>query len=106
MINATKRFTFQRWGELGVHVSVIQFDGFGIDNDHTVTLGVNFRFRREDDGFWTQALNGLNLMDESYDGRVNVGGTYSVWKDRINVTASLYDGRYWSVGLYMKVCLK
>lgn len=99
MINATKHFTFQRWGELGVHASVIQFDGFGIDNDHTVTLGTNFRFRREGDEFWTQALNGLNLMGELYDGRVNVGGTYSVWKDRINRQGELYGGEYFSAGL-------
>ncbi len=31
---------------------------------------------------------------------------YSVWKDRINVVAVLYDGLYWSVGLYFRVCLK
>ena len=39
-------------------------------------------------------------MGEYYDGVVNVGGNYAVWKDRVNVTASLYDRRYWSVGLY------
>lgn len=75
-------------------------------NKHTVTLGANFRFQREGDGFWTQALNGLNLMGELYDGRVNVGGTYSVWKDRINLQGELYGGKYFSAGLYFKVCLK
>lgn len=70
------------------------------------TLGANFRFNRQGDGFWTKALNGLNLMGEYYDGVVNVGGNYAVWKDRINLTASLYDGKYWSVGLYFRVCLK
>ena len=102
---ATKHFIFQRWGTLGVHASVIQFDGLDFDNDHGFTLGANFRFNRQGDGFWTKALNGLNLMGEYYDGVVNVGGNYAVWKDRINVTASLYDGRYWSVGMYFKVCL-
>ena len=76
------------------------------DNDHGFTLGANFRFNRQGDGFWTKALNGLNLMGEYYDGVVNVGGNYAVWKDRINLTASLYDGKYWSVGLYFRVCLK
>ena len=103
---ATKHFTFQNWGTLGVHASVIQFDGIDLDNDHGVTLGVNYRFNRPDSGFWAQALNGLNLMGEYYDGAWNVGGNYAVWKDRINVVASLYDGKYWTVGLYFKVCLK
>lgn len=103
---ATKHFIFQRWGTLGVHASVIQFDGLDFDNDHGFTLGANFRFNRQGDGFWTKALNGLNLMGEYYDGVVNVGGNYAVWKDRINLTASLYDGKYWSVGLYFRVCLK
>ena len=31
---ATKHFIFQRWGTLGVHASVIQFDGLDFDNDH------------------------------------------------------------------------
>lgn len=103
---ATKHFTFQQWGTLGVHASVIQFDGLDFDNDHVFTLGANFRFNRQGDSFCTKALNGLNLMGEYYDGVVNVGGNYAVWKDRINLTASLYDGRYWSVGLYFRVCLK
>lgn len=93
-------------GTLGIHASVIQFDGLDFDNDHGFTLGANFRFNRQGDGFWTKALNGLNLMGEYYDGVVNVGGNYAVWKDRINLTASLYDGKYWSMGLYFRVCLK
>ncbi|WP_368335896.1 hypothetical protein [Phocaeicola dorei] len=78
-------------------VSIIQFDGVGLDNDHGGAAGVSFRFRRPGEGFWTKALNGLELMGEYYDGVVNVGGNYSVWKDRINVTASLY-GRAVLVG--------
>ena len=34
------------------------------------------------------------------------GTNYSVWKDRINVVAALYDGRFLSVGIYFRVCLK
>lgn len=91
---------------MGIHASVIQFDGLDFDNEHGVAVGVNYRFNRPLDGFWSKALNGLNLMGEYYDGVFNVGGNYAIWKDRINLTASLYDGRYWSVGLYFKVCLK
>lgn len=103
---ATKHFTFQRWGILGIHASVIQFDGVKLDDDHNFTFGTNYRFNRPGDSFWTKALNGLNLMGEYYDGVVNVGGNYSVWKDRINVMTSLYDWQYWSVGVYFRVCLK
>ena len=103
---ATKHFSFQQWGTLGVHASVIQFDGLDLDNDHGVTVGVNYRFQCPEDGFWNKALNGLNVIGEYYDGAWNVGANYSVWKDRINVVAALYDGQYWSVGLYFRVCLK
>lgn len=103
---ATKHFIIRQWGTLGIHASVIQFDGLDFDNEHGVTVGVNYRFNHPQDGFWSKALNGLNLMGEYYDGVFNVGGNYAVWKDRINLTASLYDGQYWSVGLYFKVCLK
>ena len=103
---ATKHFIIQQWGTLGIHASVIQFNGLDFDNEHGVAVGVNYRFNRPLDGFWSKALNGLNLMGEYYDGVFNVGGNYAIWKDRINLTASLYDGRYWSVGLFFKVCLK
>ena len=102
---ATKHFAFRQWGTLGVHASVIQFDGLDLDNDHGVTVGVDYRFQRPADGFWNKALNGLDVMGEYYDGVWNVGANYAVWKDRINVTAALYDGRYWSVGMYFRVCL-
>lgn len=103
---ATKHFAFSQWGTLSVHASLIQFDGINLDNDHGGAAGVSFRFHRPGEEFWTKALNGLELMGEYYDGVVNVGGNYSVWKDRINLVASLYDGQYWSVGAYFKVSLK
>lgn len=104
-VAATKHFVFRRWGELGVHAAVMQFDGVDLSNDHGVSAGVSFRFNRPQGEGWNKALNGLKLMGEYYDGVVNVGGSYSVWKDRINVVAALYDGRYWSVGMYFKVYL-
>lgn len=68
--------------------------------------GVNFRLGLPDDGFWHKTVNGLNLMAE-YDSRtLNVGGTYSIWKDRINFVVELNDGKYFSGGVYFKVCLK
>mgnify|MGYP000009486588 FL=1 len=105
-VAATKHFTFEKWGTLGLHASVIQFDGLDFDNEHGVTVGINYRFNRTEDDFWNKALNGLNLMGEYYDSVWNVGTNYSVWKDRINVVAALYDGRFLSVGIYFRVCLK
>ena len=93
-VAATKHFTFEKWGTLGLHASVIQFDGLDFDNEHGVTVGINYRFNRTEDDFWNKALNGLNLMGEYYDGVWNVGTNYSVWKDRINVVAALYDNRF------------
>ena len=78
-VAATKHFTFEKWGTLGLHASVIQFDGLDFDNEHGVTVGINYRFNRTEDDFWNKALNGLNLMGEYYDGVWNVGTNYSMW---------------------------
>lgn len=103
---ASKHFTFRNWGTLGAHASILQFDGPSWENERGVALGANFRFNRPGDDFWTKALNGLNLMGEYYDGTMNLGGCYSVWKERINVTGMLYDGRYLSLGMYFRVHLR
>lgn len=42
-------------------------------------------------------------MGEYYDGVWNVGTNYSVWKDRINVVAALYDNRFCLLG-YISEC--
>lgn len=68
-----------------------------------MTVGINYRFNRTEDDFWNKALNGLNLMGEYYDGVWNVGTNYSVWKDRINVVAALYDSRFCLLG-YISEC--
>lgn len=50
---------------------------------------------------------GIHLYVSKRRSRLAVADfNYAVWKDRINLTASLYDGKYWSVGLYFRVCLK
>lgn len=50
-VAATKHFIFQRWGTLGIHASVIQFDVLDFDNDHGSTIGVDFRFNRQGAAF-------------------------------------------------------
>ena len=37
---------------------------------------------------------------------VNVGGTYSIWKDHINLIAELNDGKYFIGGIFFKLHLK
>ncbi len=119
----TRHFTFKGIGTLGAHLSWIYSRRF--DNGlNDPAAGVNFRFRLEDDGnFWRKALNGLDLMAEVTPGytdvnedltfnpdgpkyQVNIGATYSLWKDRINVVGALYRCRYPSVGVYFRVHLK
>ena len=103
---ATKHFNFKNVGTLGTHISYVM--GRPIHRKHYdgVALGVNFRFNRTPDNFGNKMLNGLNLIAE-YDALTfNVGGQYSIWKDCINLTAVLNDGKYFSGGIFFKVHLK
>ena len=78
--------------------------------------GINFYFGIKGEGFWQKALNGFNLMAEVCPGHaedlhtatytVNVGGTYSIWKDHINLIAELNDGKYFIGGIFFKLHLK
>ena len=73
---------------------------------HLYVIRANLCFNLSENPFGNKLLNGLNLMVEYDSCTMKVGGSYSVWKDRINVVTALYDGQYWSVGMYFKVCLK
>lgn len=69
-------------------------------------FGVNYCFSLPETSFWTKMLNGINLMAE-YDAKsVNIGASYTCWKDRINLVGELNRCKYPSVGLYFKVHLK
>lgn len=105
-IAATKHFGFKGAGDLGVHASWVM--GRPIHRKHYdgSAFGVNFQFITTGSSLWNKVLNGLNLMAE-YDARtINVGGSYSIWKDHINLIAELNDGKYFSGGLFFKVHLK
>lgn len=127
----TKHLHFRKVGDWGIHASYLY-------NERTnyklngLAVGTNFRFNVPGEGFWVQALNGLNLMAEAYpaDGQgakktasynevktysrglsvgkydVNVGACYSLWKDRINLYAHYYGCKDFSSGLQFKICLK
>ena len=102
---ATKHFDFKTIGNLGVHTAY----SYSIKNSSKryvgMAFGANFRFATQGEQFWNKALNGLNLMAE-YDARTfNVGGSYTIWKDHINIIAELNDGKYFSGGIFFKVHL-
>lgn len=131
-IAVTKHFDFQNIGELGAHLSYL----YNKRSDYPlngVAIGANFRFKlKEEDSFLHKAINGLNLMAETYpaDGRgylykdsftpqkhidrgvavgkydVNVGATYSIWKDYINLVGELYGCKDFSGGVLFKIHLK
>lgn len=103
---ATKHFEFSDVGIVGAHLSFVFDRPATWKHRNLPACGANFRFHLPGDSFGRKALNGLNLMAE-YDARtVNVGGSYSFWKDHINLVAELNEGKYFSGGVQFKVHLK
>lgn len=104
-IAATKHFDFQGVGDFGVHAAYV----YNKRKDYHLNgpaIGANFRFHLPEENFWKKAANGLNLMAE-YDSRtINMGASYSFWKDRINLIAEMTECRYFSGGVFFKVHLK
>lgn len=131
-IAITKHFNIQNIGELGAHLSYL----YNKRSDYPlngVAIGANFQFKlNEEDKPLYKIVNGLNLMAEAYpaDGRgyiykdsftpqkhldrglaigvydINIGATYSVWKDHINLIGELYGCKYFSGGMQFKIHLK
>ena len=113
---ATKHVEFSGIGTVGVHVAWVIGKAMSDVHYSRPAAGVNFHFGMKGEGFWQKALNGFNLMVEVCPGHaedlhtatytVNVGGTYSIWKDHINLIAELNDGKYFSGGIFFKLHLK
>lgn len=131
-IAVTKHFDISNIGEFGAHLSYM----YNRRSDYPlngVALGANFRFNfKDEEFFWKKVVNGLNLMVEAYpaDGRgylyknsfepqehldrgfsigkydINVGASYSIWKDRINFIGELYGCKDFSGGIQFKIHLK
>ena len=103
-VAASKHIGFKAIGNLGIHAAYV----YNERKDYPLNgpcIGANFRFNQPADNLWNQAMNGLNLMAE-YDARTfNVGASYSIWKEHINVIAELNDGKYFSGGIFFKVQL-
>ena len=103
---ATKHVDFQGVGQLGVHAAFVIGNAMTDEHYKRPAFGVNFQFNTQGEGWGNKMLNGLNLMAE-YDARTfNVGGSYRIWKDHINLIAELNDGKYFSGGIFFKVHLK
>ena len=113
---ATKHVEFSGIGTVGVHVAWVIGKAMSDVHYSRPAAGVNFHFGMKGEGFWQKALNGFNLMAEVCPGHaedlhtatytVNVGGTYSIWKDHINLIAELNDGKFFSGGIFFKLHLK
>ena len=104
-IAATKHFDFKGVGNLGAHVAYV----YNERQDYPLNgpcIGANFQFGLPTDNVWKKAVNGLNVMAE-YDSRtINVGASYSIWKDHINIIAEMTECKYFSGGIFFKVHLK
>lgn len=113
---ATKHVEFSGIGTVGVHVAWVIGKAMSDVHYSRPAAGINFYFGIKGEGFWQKALNGFNLMAEVCPGHaedlhtatytVNVGGTYSIWKDHINLIAELNDGKFFSGGIFFKLHLK
>lgn len=128
----SKHFDFPNIGELGAHFSYLynQRSDYPLND---VSIGANFKFQLpEKDSLLKKLINGLNFMVEAYpaDGRgylykdsfkpqvhldrgvavgkydINIGATYSLWKDYINLIGELYGCKDFSGGIQFKVHLK
>ena len=101
---ATKHIDFKSVGNLGIHVAYVWNDK-EINHLNGPCIGANFQFNLPEGNKWHKVLNGLNLMGE-YDSRtINVGASYSIWKDHINIIAEMTECKYFSGGIFFKVHL-
>lgn len=102
-IAATKHIDW--FGQWGVHAAYVT-NKRHIDKLNGVAVGINYRFDLASESLSARALNGLNLMGE-YDSKfLNIGVSYSLWKERINLIAELRECKYPSIGMFFKVTLK
>jgi hypothetical protein len=103
---ASKHFKIENIGELGTHISYIWGRPLHHKHYNKTAIGLNFRFNKKHNSLGSHIINGLNLIAEHDALTFNIGGQYSFWKDRINLTGILSDGKYFSGGVFFKVHLK
>ncbi|MBQ3190987.1 MAG: YjbH domain-containing protein [Bacteroides sp] len=104
-IAITKHFIFNGIGNLGIHTAYV----YNKRDDYPLNgpcIGANLKFNFPTNNMWIKAINGLNIMAE-YDSRtINIGASYSIWKDHINLVTELTECKHISGGILFKVHLK
>lgn len=119
----SKHFPVKGLGMIGAHFTWIYGERF--DNKlNDPAIGINFLIEKNKGGtFFRRLIGGFNLMAEVLPGftdvngdltfnpdaakyQVNVGLSYAVWKDAINLIGELNRCKYPSIGVNFKVHLK
>ena len=104
-IAATKHFDIKSIGNLGIHAAYVYNERLDYHLNGPC-IGANFQFNLPAENTWKKAINGLNLMAE-YDSRtINLGTSYSIWKDYINIIAEMTECKHLSGGVFFKIHLK
>lgn len=102
---ATKHLVFEGLGEIGAHAAMI-YSREDYNYFTRPAVGANFELNLLETDKWQKWVNGLNLMAE-FDGEgINIGSSYKIWRDNINVIMELHECKYLSGGIYFKLHLK
>lgn len=131
-VAVTKHLNLENIGNLGVHAAYVYNKRINYKLN-APSVGLNFRFGLKECGFWSKALNGLDLMVEAYPAKgqgglkkkqlshqkvyyarglhvgwydLNAGVCYSWWQDRINWYGYYYGCKDFSTGLQLKIYMK
>lgn len=104
-IAATKNVKFSNNGQLGIHLAYV-YNNKEVNKLNGPAIGANYRVQLPETSNLNKVLNGVNLMGEYDSQYINIGGCYSLWKDRINIYGELYKCKHPSLGLNFKVDLK
>lgn len=101
-VAATKHISWH--GEWGIHAAYVYSKRIGHAFDG-LAFGINYQFALPQTSFINKAINGLNLMVEYDSKHTNIGASYTLWKDHINLIGEWYQCKYPSIGMYFKVHL-
>ena len=99
---ATKNFHWH--GEWGIHATYVYSKRIG-HKYNGLAVGLDYKFNLPQSSVLNKAINGLNLMAEYDSKSMNIGATYTLWKDHIHIIGELYQYRYPSIGAYFKIHL-
>ena len=101
-IAVTKNFHWH--GEWGIHATYLYSKRIG-HKYNGLAVGLDYQFSLPKTSFYNKVINGLNLMAEYDSKSMNIGATYTIWKDHIHIIGELYQCKYPSIGAYFKIHL-